>query len=87
MSKTQELINQLGIPEGTKYPTVDFCINGNVFSVIGAVTEAWRPVNEDVSNRIFSVVNECGSYEEALAFLTAISTVEYNSDNDYSDEE
>jgi hypothetical protein len=87
MSKTQELINQLGIPEGTKYPNVDFCIDGNVFSVIGAVTKAWRPVNKDVSNRIFSVVNQCESYEEALGFLTAISTVEYNSDKDYSDDE
>jgi hypothetical protein len=83
MSKTQELIDKLNIPAGTAYPIVDFNVDGNVFAIISAVSKAWRPINRDVSNNIMNVVNEhCGSYEEALRFLMAISNVSYDSDND-----
>ena len=81
MSKTQELIDKLNIPANTEYPTVDFNVDGNVFAVIGAVSKAWRPINKDVSNRIFTIVNEDGgSYEEALSFLMSISNVAYDQD-------
>ncbi len=83
MSKYNKLISELNIPEGTKYPSVDFCVDGNIFSVIGTVQKAWRKVNPDVASRISSVVNNnCQSYEEALGFLMAISNVTYGEDDD-----
>jgi hypothetical protein len=83
MTKTQELIDKLNIPANTEYPIVDFNVDGNVFAIISAVSKAWRPINRDVSNNIMNVVNEhCGSYEEAVCFLMAISNVSYDTDND-----
>jgi len=82
MSKHNELISKLGIPEGTTFPSVDFKVDGNIFSVIGTVQKAWRKVNPDVANKISSVVNDCESYEQALGFLMAISEVKYGEDED-----
>lgn len=80
MSKTtKELVALLEIPENTKYPTVDFNVDGNIFSVIGAVTKEWRKVNPEVANKISSVVNsECESYEQALGFLLSISNATHS---------
>jgi hypothetical protein len=83
MSKYNKLISELGIPEGTTYPPVDFKMDGNIFGVIGAVQKAWRKVNPDVASKISTVVNNhCESYEEALGFLLAISEVKYGVDED-----
>lgn len=82
----QELINKLEIPAGTEYPAVNFRVDGNIFAVISAVSRAWRPVNKEVSNRIFSIVNDCESYEEALGFLMSISKVEYHKTDEDKEE-
>lgn len=87
MSKTtKELVALLNIPEDTKYPTVDFNVDGNIFSVIGTVSKAWRKVNPEVAEKIASVVNtECESYEQALGFLLSISDAThsgYDSDDE-----
>lgn len=79
----QERIAKLNIPEGTTYPPVDFNVDGNIFSVIGVVSKAWRKVNPDVSSKIADVVNEtCESYDQALGFLISISEVKYGEDED-----
>ena len=83
MSKHNELISKLGIPEGTTFPSVDFKVDGNIFSVIGTVQKAWRKVNRDVADKIPNVVNDnCESYEQALSFLMSISEVKYGEDED-----
>jgi hypothetical protein len=83
MSKYNKLISELNIPEGTKYPSVDFCVDSNIFSVIGAVQKAWSKVNPNVASKIGNVVNShCQSYDEALGFLMAISEVTYGEDDD-----
>lgn len=79
----QERITQLNIPEGTTYPPVDFKIDGNIFSVIGAVSKAWRKINPEVALKIPDVVNEtCESYDQALGFLMSISEVQFGEDED-----
>ena len=78
-----DLIAKLNIPEGTTYPPVDFKIDSNIFSVIGAVSKAWRKVNPEVASKIPEVVNEhCESYEQALGFLMSISEVKFGDDED-----
>lgn len=79
------MIAELQIPEHItkdKYPTVDFNIDGNIFSVIGAVSKGWRKVDSDVASRISTVVNNnADSYDTALSFLTSISNVAFGEED------
>ena len=80
------MIDALQIPDtitAKDYPAVNFKIDGNVFSVIGAVSKGWRKVDKQVADRISAVVNEhAEDYEQALGFLLAISQVEYGDSDD-----
>ena len=85
-NKTQAMIAELNIPEHItkeQYPSVDFKIDGNIFSVIGAVSKGWRKVDGEVASRIADVVNEhADSYDQALSFLLSISKVTYGEEDD-----
>lgn len=83
--KQAKMLADLNIPEHItkdKYPSVDFNIDGNVFSVIGAVSKGWRRVDAGVASRISTVVNDhAEDYDEALGFLLSISKVEYGDED------
>lgn len=86
-TKLTEMIKHLQIPDTIPeeaYPVVNFNIEDNIFSVIGAVSKGWRTVDKQVADRISAVVNEhAEDYDQAIVFLLAVTNVEFG---DYDDE-
>jgi|688.fasta_scaffold2301482_2 hypothetical protein len=85
-AKLTEMIKHLQIPDTIPkeaYPVVNFKIDGNIFSVIGAVSKGWRKVDKQVADRISAVVNEhAEDYDQALGFLLAVTNVEFGDSDD-----
>ena len=85
------MIKALQIPDTIKhsqYPRIPLIgADGNVFSLIGVASKAWRPVDRGVSERIMSVVNEhAEDYGQVLSLLVSISSSVESEDEDESDE-
>jgi len=85
------MISALQIPDTithSQYPRIPLIgSDGNVFSLIGVASKAWRPVDRGVSERLFSVINNhAEGYDEVLGLLLSISSSVDSVDSEDEDE-